>query len=186
MGRGPLAPFERAPLPLFGSLMIFPIVPAAATAMLGGEAWHPAGEDLRMRLMTRIPTTSPKSLPCPRRCVLHAGKPRSACGSGQLLSHLLGRWAAAAITTCMAAAWGAQYPIFLHAALVCGMVMVVGSVMDVTALTCQALYGLDIAQHFDAPFRATSLAGEWVQCGCGCGWVGEVAATSMAMAMRAS
>lgn len=97
---------------------------------------------------------------------LPAGKPRTTCGSSQLLSHLMGRWVAAGVATAMAAAWGASYPIFMHAALVCGMVVVVGSVMDVTALTCHALYDLAIAPHFDAPFKSTSLAGEYAGCVC--------------------
>lgn len=112
----------------------------------------------QLQLFSHCDTLSTAYSACIGACL--AGKRAEGCGSLQLLSHLAGRWISAATTAAMAWAWGGAWPIFTHAALVCGMVCVVGSVMDLTALTCKALYGLDIAPHFDAPFTSTSLAGD--------------------------
>ncbi|GLC56987.1 hypothetical protein PLESTB_001170700 [Pleodorina starrii] len=78
-----------------------------------------------------------------------------------LLRELAGKWLAFAAACALAVRYASTVPLALHAALAYGMLAVMGGLMDLMALYCTAVWGVDLVPPFHNPFQATSLSDFW-------------------------
>ncbi|EFJ42497.1 hypothetical protein VOLCADRAFT_97344 [Volvox carteri f. nagariensis] len=81
----------------------------------------------------------------------------------RLLRELAGKWLAFASACALAVMYGRTAPLALHAALAYGMLAIMGGMMDLTALYCTTIWGVDLVPPFHNPFQATSLSDFWAR-----------------------